>query len=534
MTEMYASAGQQDESDYTDDVSSVIERGSANYSVTPSYTQWRKDAYLLHDQPAVSLEKRIKMRRTDGMARALANLVSLPVKLALQQGKWVAPPSGGAEEEVEFAQLMWSLPPASGGMTTPASNIIDQILLSTFDGHAAFELVSHIPTHGPLKGKKTLRKMAYRDPRTITLLQDERGGYAGFRQQVMLPSRKLLDVTLSPNKTALFTVNGHENPLYGISYFEACYPHYESKMRVYYMAEMAAQFAAIPARVGQVPRHAKASEVIAFRQALENMYFNTTVLHKEGWGVTPFNSNSNFQFLQLIEHHNLMMSKAVLASFMESEQRTVLVENSTQDASADLFLLSMETLANEYASVLTNHVMPKYIVENFKGSDKFPVFKPGPLSDNARRKISSLFEKVAVSGILNVTPEMVRELEKQVAADLGLDVDYEDIERREEEAAMQQAEQAEMLAAQAQQESIEEERAAEGGTPNSPTPTSGPTRTLATRTAPGEEGQIPEEANSGVSLSEVDKRVEAFNLLFGELPELEEHGVDEGFSSLDW
>ena len=523
MTEMYASAGQQDESDYTDDVSSVIERGSANYSVTPSYTQWRKDAYLLHDQPAVSLEKRIKMRRTDGMARALANLVSLPVKLALQQGKWVAPPSGGAEEEVEFAQLMWSLPPASGGMTTPASNIIDQILLSTFDGHAAFELVSHIPTHGPLKGKKTLRKMAYRDPRTITLLQDERGGYAGFRQQVMLPSRKLLDVTLSPNKTALFTVNGHENPLYGISYFEACYPHYESKMRVYYMAEMAAQFAAIPARVGQVPRHAKASAVIAFRQALENMYFNTTVLHKEGWGVTPFNSNSNFQFLQLIEHHNLMMSKAVLASFMESEQRTVLVENSTQDASADLFLLSMETLANEYASVLTNHVMPKYIVENFKGSDKFPVFKPGPLSDNARRKISSLFEKVAVSGILNVTPEMVRELEKQVAADLGLDVDYEDIERREEEAAIQQAEQAEMLAAQAQQESIEEERAAEGGVPNSPAPTSGTARTGT---------PISEDTGNGVSLSEVDKRVEAFNLLFGDLPELEEYGVDEGFSYL--
>lgn len=522
MTTLLASPGEDDAKDYAQDVSALIEMGtqSTNNFLT-SWNQWREDAYLLHNRPKVPLEKLINMRRTDGMARALANLVSLPIKMALTLGKWVAPADGDAEEEVEFANLMWNLPPAQGGMTTPLDQVIDQMLLSLFDGYAAFELVTHIPTEGPLKGKRTLRKLAYRDPRTLTLLQDERGGYAGFRQQAVLPNGKRLDKSLSPSKTALFTVNGHENPLYGVSYFESCYPHYESKMKWYYMSEMAGQFAAVPGRIGTVPRNAKVAEVRAFKADLENFYFNTSMIKKEGWSVDAFNSASGFGFMPYIEHHNLMMAKAVLASFMESEQRTVLVENSTEDASADVFLLSMETLANQFASVLTNHIMPKYIKENFKNSTKFPIFKTGPLSDSARKKISSVFEKVAISGILNTTPEFVRELEKHVAGDMGLDVDYEEIEAREEEAAIQQAEQAEMMAAQTQMETLDEERAAEGGLPGSPNPTT------------------DQSVGNGVSLSydetdyarDVDHLVAAAQAVLIGAP-LEEHPIDKGFSYL--
>lgn len=458
--------------DYDTDVSKTIEQGTRYHGPVTSYMGWRKDAYLMYNRPDVTIEKLVAMRRQDGQARALGNLVTLPIRLALQQGRWVAPETGDAEEEVDFANLMWTLPPQSGGMTTSSHDLIPQILLALFDGFAPFELVSQIPTSGPLKGKLTLRKMAYRDPRTVTLLQDANGGYAGFRQIAHTPSGTV-DCTLSPKKTALFTVNGHENPLYGISFFESAYPHYESKMKWYYISEMAGQFAAVPGRIGTVPPTAKREDVYAFRQALENFYFNTSMIKKQGFEVDQFNSVAGFDFMKYIDHHNFMMSKSVLATFFESQQRTVLVENSTQDASADLFLLSMETLANSLASVLTHYVMPKYIDANFT-SGKYPVFKPGPLSDNAKKQIMDLFRLIAVSGILNITPEMSRELEKMTARDLGIDVDYDLIEEREQEAAVQQAEQAEMLAAQAQMESIEEERAAEGALPNNPMPTSGP------------------------------------------------------------
>lgn len=524
------------EEDYSADVTSLIEYGTRSNTALTSWNEFRRDAYQIYDRDhRVSIEQLITMRRSDGQARAINRLVTLPVRIALQQGKWVAPSEGGGEEEVEFANLMWSLPPVLGGMTTPASALADQILLASCDGFAPFELVSHVPKEGPLKGMKTLRKMAYRDPRTVTLLQDSKGGYAGFKQDVVDAKGKHKQVALSPAKTALFTVNGHENPFYGVSFFESAYPHYEAKMKWYYISEQAGQFAAVPGRIGTVPRAAKAPDVMAFKQALENFYFNTTMLKKEGYTVDSFNSMSGFNFMGYIDHHNMMMAKSVLASFFESEQRTVLVENSTEDASADIFLLAMEALAEDFASVLTNHVMPKYIKENFKNSDKFPVFKPGPLSDSTRKQISDLFRTVAVSGILNTTPELVRELEKHVAGELGLNVDYADIERREQEAAEQQALQAEALAQQAQQETLDMERAADGAIPNNPNPTSGQSPDMdpsilanqistpngedaaqrqATSTGPGERGKVPPEANHGVALSDSVGYTEALDDLY--------------------
>lgn len=514
---------------YTKDVSSAIELGSNFNGPLGSWNEWRKDAFLLYHKPRVTLENLVNMRRSDGQARALGNLVTLPIRLALQTGRWVAPPGGGGEEETEFANLMWSLPPALGGMTVPVAEVVSQICLAAFDGFAPFELVTHIPTVGPLKGKRTLRKMAYRDPRSVTLLQDERGGYAGFRQLIVRPGHGLLDTTLSPQKTALFTVNGAENPLYGVSFFESAYPHYESKMKWYYISEMAGQFSAVPGRIGTVPRGAKGSDVIAFRQALDSFYFNTTMLKKQGYEVEPFNAVSGFNFSWFIDHHNMMMAKSVLASFFESEQRTVLVENSTEDASADIFMLSMETIAEGFASVLTNHVMPKYIKENFKNSDRFPVFQPGPLSDSARKKIFDLFTRLSTSSILNTTPELVRNLEKIVASDLALDVDYTDIEAREEEAAIQASEQAELLAAQAQQQSIEEEKAAKGGLPNDPLP-----KSEINLQPPPQDPQSPD-GSSGVSLSALgeqdmlDALYDAAMKLFNASP-VEDHPVDEGLS----
>ena len=118
---------------------------------------------------------------------------------------------------------------------------------------------------------------------------------------------------------------------------------------------------------------------------------------------------------------------------------------------------------------------------------------------------------------MNTTPELVRALEVMTASDLGLDIDYAEIERREEEAALQQAEQAELLAAQAQQQSIEEERAAEGGVAGAPLAQS----EISANQAPQVELS---------QTSEVDKYVAAaHSLLLGNRDN--PFGVDEGFDS---
>lgn len=402
------------------------------------------------NRPFVTIDQLVEMRRRDGQAKALMQLVTLPLRLALQSGEWVEPEEGDATEETEFANLMWTLPPTAGGMTTPQAKVVRQMLLSISDGFAAFEIVRDVAKDGPLKGKFYLRKLAYRDPRTIRFKVDKNGGYAGFRQVTHDGEGNLIDVTLKPSKTLTITQHDELNPYYGVSLFESAYPHFDAKRKLYYIAHLAAQFAAVPGRIGEIPHGARVNEVNAFRVALQNFAFNASMLMPPGYKVTPFNGNTGFRFLELIDHHNHQMSKSVLAAFFDEEERAVLIENTSgQDAQADLFLSNIETISNDIAEALTHYLMPQFIDFNFS-SKKYPVFKPGKLSDAAKGMISEMFKTVVVSGILNSTPEFVRELEKKVADDMGLDIDYEEIEKQEaiaaQEKADQEAEQAELQA----------------------------------------------------------------------------------------
>src|SRR5215207_9226671 len=64
------------------------------------------------NKPTVTIDQLTDMRRRDGQAKALIQLVTLPLRLALQSGEWVSPDDEDEEatEEVEFANQAWSLP----------------------------------------------------------------------------------------------------------------------------------------------------------------------------------------------------------------------------------------------------------------------------------------------------------------------------------------------------------------------------------------------------------------------------------------
>jgi hypothetical protein len=351
-------------------------------------------------------------------------------------------PKGKAPDpEVDFANLMWNLPPQAGGMTTSKTTVLKKHLQALMDGFAVFEEVRHVPEDGPLKGKITLRKLAYRDPRTVRFRVDDTGGFNGVRQVASI-NGKTIDVKIPKEKVFYWACHEEENPYYGVSMFEAAYHHYEVKRKLYYIAHLAAQFAAVPGRVGTVPKGADPRHVTAFKQSLMNFAFNTAMVAPEGFVVTPFNGNANFDFIKLIDHHNHMMSKSVLSSFLDSENRTTLIEVGVTDPNTDFFVMALESLMDDLAEHWSMYLMPKYIDWNF-GSKRYPIFKFGQLSDAAKDTIKEIFTAVVSSSVLNSTPEFVRELEKKLAKSLDLDIDYEEIEEQEQAAAQEEADAAE-------------------------------------------------------------------------------------------
>lgn len=425
-----------------------VEIGVAAYLpfVTPYKNAWE----ALRDED-ITVRQLQAMRKTDGQARALYRLITLPIRAALNNATFVPEDRvEGGEDEAEFAAQMFTLPASGGGMTVPFSRFIAQMLLAVFDGFTAFELVYQSPTDGPLKGKWTLKKAAMRPSETLTFLLDDRSEFAGLRQQTMYQNRQV-DVTIPAAHAIYYAANEEEKPFYGQSYFQSAFFHWDKKFKLYTLAHLAAQRAAVPTRVGKLPKNPNREEKLAFQKGLSDLGVAQWMTMPEEYQVEALKETTGYDFLAIINHHNSQMSKSVLAAFFDKEQgggdSAKLVDFGQQSDS--LFLLMLETIMGEIEEVINQKVIPRFIDWNF-ASGKYPRFQFGSLSEGQKQSMLDLFKQFAVAGeALTIRPELVHEMEKKVAEEFGLEIDWETIEEQmlvEAEAA----DMAEELAAQEQ------------------------------------------------------------------------------------
>src|SRR5947207_454574 len=76
----------------------------------------------------VTVKQLQAMRRTDGQARALYRLITLPIRSALKTATFVPEDNvEGGEDEATFIQQMFTLPASGGGMTVPFNKVIAQL-----------------------------------------------------------------------------------------------------------------------------------------------------------------------------------------------------------------------------------------------------------------------------------------------------------------------------------------------------------------------------------------------------------------------
>jgi hypothetical protein len=407
-----------------------------------SYDEKRWETYRADEDPeqGPSVRQLVGMRRTDGQARALYRLLALPIRSALRTATFA--PAETGEKEAEFVTDMFMLPPSAGGIHTPFERIVAQMITALFDGFSAFEQVYWIPTTGPLKGKITLKKLAYRPSQTITFLTDAHGDFAGFRQRALLHG-VVKDVSIDKEDAFYYAAQEDERDFYGISYFQSAFYHYDKKVKLYYIAHLAAQRAAVGTREGIWPSGATESDKLKFKKALADLGVAQYIAHGENYKINILKEGGGFDFLSYINHHNSQMSKSVLASFFDSNQGggssdTALVNFGEQ--SDAMFILMLQSIMGEIAAAINNHLIPKFIDWNF-GTAKYPEFTWGTFTDEQKEAIKSTFDKLATAGQgANVTPEFLYELEQKMADEIGLDIDYDKITAERD--AQKEAEQA--------------------------------------------------------------------------------------------
>lgn len=384
------------------------------------------------EEQGPTIPQLVAMRRMDGQARALYRLITRPIQAALKGHTFEA--AEGGEKEAEFVSRALTLPSIDGGMSVTFERFMAQLLQALFDGFAPFEKVYYRPSKGPLKGKTTLKKLLYLPVETVTVVTDDHGGFRGLRQRAHFAG-KTIDVYIDPKYSFYYAAQEEENPFYGVSYFQSAFYHYDKKMKSYFLAHLAAQRSAVGTRVGTVPLNATDAAKKEFMGSLSNLAFAQWMAFPEGFKVEILKEGTSFDFLNFINHHNSQMSKSILAAFFDESQGSGSNDTAMIGGSGpgdDWFRLQISAIQDEIASVINTHIIPALVDENFKGG-KYPKFRWGQLSDEQKASIQKAFEKLATAGqSTNVTPEFMRQLEKKMADDMGLDIDYDEIEKRED------------------------------------------------------------------------------------------------------
>jgi hypothetical protein len=376
------------------------------------------------------------MRRQDGQARALYRLLTMPLLAALKNCE-VVPVDGqtGGTQEAQFCKDLLTLPASSGGMTHSFGRFIRQMLLALFNGFSAWEMVYWVPTTGPNKGKITLRKIDWRPAETLTFLLDGQGEFNGFRQRTFFQGRTI-DVKIQKDVAVYYAHEEAERPFYGVSMFESAFYHYDKKVKLYYIAHLAAQRAAVGMRVGTMPPNPAANDKNNFIRGLADLGLaQYMVVPSADWMVQSLKEDSNFDFLGLINHHNSEMSKSILAQWFDQQQGGGQGDSSLVDfgkQSDVTFMMMLDGILEEMAEVITQHIFPRFVDWNF-GTGLYPQFKWGPLTGEQKAAIQDTFDKLSTAGQnANVTPQFMLELEKKLSAEFGFDIDYDTIEAEQE------------------------------------------------------------------------------------------------------
>ena len=342
----------------------------------------------------------IKMRQQDGTASALNNILTLPIRA--NSFNFEADEGDTGETQMNFVKDALTLPPHKGGMTTPFSLVLADMLRAVTEGYRLFEKVW---TLNP-DGKVVYKKLAARDNQTVVLKQDPRGGFNGAKQRGVIGS-DWVDVDIPVEKCFLFTFGKEHNFLYGESAFLAAYYHYDKKHRLYYLAHQAGQQFAIPPKVGIAAPNAKQKAIDEVTDALSSLGVNSATTLPNGWSVETMMASGKFDLQPLIDHHNAEMARSILAQFMMLGSGGSTGSWALSNDQSDMFILALKGLMANIEEHINTYLIPDLIDYNFETA-YYPRFKFSDMTDATVSLLKEAFTTLA-NKIPQGTPDYVIE-----------------------------------------------------------------------------------------------------------------------------
>ncbi len=380
---------------------------------------------LIH-LPRIAPSKIDAMYQSDGEVAGLYRIITTPLRGAKIR---VHPKHQRGKREAAFIEEIFHNAPHDGGMRTPFNIVMATILRQIVDGYSPHEIIWKIE-----KGFIRIDKLAHRPINTITKIKvNEQVEIENYVQNVSARGIGGQEVDIPSDKVLHFVFQPEFNPIFGRSMFTQAYYHYEKKHKLYYISHIAAQIRALRLRILRTSEtdEVKVNEVL---NMVAKLGFNSTINLPQDYELEfpDTGSGESLDVLPLIQHHDAQMAKSILAQVLDVGIEGRTGSFNLSETHLDIFITNLEMIAEGIASVFNTTLIPKLIDWNF-GTGNYPKIQFVPFDREVKKALANLFFKLSISKNVNVTPQFRLELEKQVAEDIGFDLDYEAIEKSLEE-----------------------------------------------------------------------------------------------------
>lgn len=380
------------------------------------------DLQLLYQKYAIDPRKYSakdfeRMRQSDGTFMAINNLLTLPI-LATNWDIVADDENDPTGEQAEFVRNAFMRPPERGGMTTPFHLVLAEMLRALAEGYRYFEKVYTLSPDG----KIVYRKLAGYDADTITIKTDNKGGFDGVDQRLTLGDDP---VHIPVEKSFLFTNGKERNWLKGESMFVAAAYHYEEKHQLYYLGRLQAQAGSIPPRVARAGERSTQEAMDAVAQTLSDLVeLNSAVVLPFGYEMQSLGSVAKVDILPLITHHNLEMTRSVLAQAIMLGGEGSSGSWALSKDQTDLLNLVLEGIMKNIEYHISAYLIPDLTEFNF-AKPSYPQFKFAGLTDATLGILETAFTAIVNQKPEKLTDTFVEKVIEKMA--LQLDIDLNEI-----------------------------------------------------------------------------------------------------------
>ena len=295
-----------------------------------------------------------KMRRTDAQVNATLKVIELPIRAAT----WTIEAEDDKVREFLEEQFFKRL---------SFDRILEHILLMLPFGFEVMEKVYELDG-----GKMWLRKLAHRAQTTIWRWDvDENDELAGVVQQAR-KGGSLETLKIPVEKLVVFSHAQEGNNFEGISILRSAYKHWFIKDNLYRIDAIAHERFGIGIPKATAPESYTPDDKTAMENALKNYKAGEKAYFfiPPGWEVDIMGANSNARYdpLPTIGHHDEMISRNVLAQFLNLGT-TQTGSRSLGESMQDLFMFSIKAIGDQIQEGLNLQVVAPLLELNFPNAE---------------------------------------------------------------------------------------------------------------------------------------------------------------------